>query len=126
MERDLVRLDLAVQFAPVVLQPAARRLEGIADRNIDILVGVLVFRMPVHDQLLAGHAQLDAHVEQLALAVPTLGRFDYDPAAGQMVEVLLQLFGLLAHPRLDRLGAVHVAETDLQWNVHWRSLLFSP
>jgi hypothetical protein len=36
-----MRLDLTTSFADVILELAARRIEGIADRHVHVLMGVM-------------------------------------------------------------------------------------
>ena len=49
----LVCLDAAAHLARVVFDLALRRVEGVADRDIDVLVRVVRGRLATHDELAA-------------------------------------------------------------------------
>ena len=44
-----MRLDVASHFTGMVLQLALGCIEGIADRDVQILVGMTLRRLPTHD-----------------------------------------------------------------------------
>ena len=116
--RHLVGLDLAADLARMVLEAPRRRVEGVADRHVDILVGVVLGPRVVDHDLLAGHADVDAHVVELALGVTPVRRLDHHAAAYDAIEKTFQLAGLLPDVGLDGFGRIHVAEGDLHWDLH--------
>src|SRR5712691_8446323 len=116
-----VRLRLAAAPPHMVFQEAARRVKGVADRNIRILVRVVRAGLAPDDDLASGNRQVDPDLEQIALLVPPMGALDDNPAGGDPVEELIEFFGPLADARLQRGRGVHVAERDLQRQTHKRS-----
>jgi hypothetical protein len=67
VQRRLMRLSLAAALAYVVLEPTHRGVEGIADRDVDVFVGVVLRPGTGHRQLLAGRVDLNPGAEQVAL-----------------------------------------------------------
>ena len=121
VRRHRVGLDLAADLARVVFELARRRVEGVADGHVDVLVGVVPGAGVVDHDLLAGHADVDAHVVELALGLAPVRRLDHDAAADDALEVALELAGLFPDVGLDGLGRLHVAEGDLHWGLHLRT-----
>jgi hypothetical protein len=65
----------------MVLELALRFVEGVADRDIHVLVGVMGGGVPTYHDLPPGNPQIDAHVEEFAVTMPVVGRLDHDPDA---------------------------------------------
>ena len=63
--RRSMRLDVASHFTGMVLQLALGCIEGIADRDVQVLIGVMFRRLPTHDDFAVRHDQLDAHVVEI-------------------------------------------------------------
>lgn len=110
----LVRLDLALLVAGQVLELALHRVEGVADRDVDVGVGVVLVGLAAGDQLVARHLEVDADVEMLALLVVAVQQLDRDPAAHDAAVEAAQLLDLFPDPVLDRVRTLEVAEGDLQ------------
>jgi hypothetical protein len=112
--RCLVGLHVAAKLLGMGLQAALGGVEGVAHRDVDVLVGM------VHRPLVADHdlaprrreAQLHA-VEAPLAAAPVRG-LDDDLAAGDPAVEALEPRHVLADARLQRLGGVHVAEDDAE------------
>src|SRR5665213_654396 len=105
---QIIALRLAMIFhrafeaIDVIFQLAAGLVEGVAHRDINILVGVMLVRVPLRDDLLAGHRQLDAQIIELALLVRAAGRFHDDFARHDIGKVFVQRLRALADLGLDR------------------------
>ena len=65
---------LVAQAANVFLELAPGRLEGIADGDVDVFVGMVVLGFPGHHDFLAGQRQIDAHMKELALVLVAVYR----------------------------------------------------
>ena len=104
--------------ADVVLELAARRIEGVAGRDIGILVRRIEGMVTAGNQLRAGYAQIDPNREEVALVPVTVSAFDHHPARGDAVEALLELGRLAANLRFERRRGIHVAEGDLERQCH--------
>ena len=76
-------------------------VEGVADGDIDVLVGVVLRAFLVHVHVLAGHADVDAHFVQLALLMMAMRRLDGHVAGDDAVEEALELGCLFADDRFD-------------------------
>src|SRR5512139_1969474 len=98
----------ALQLPRVVFQLTLGSVEGVAQRDVDILIGLLVD----HD-FRAGYAEVDADVEELALLL-MLGRLiDHDAAADDVGKDLFEFLGLVADVGVEGFGRRDVAEGDL-------------
>jgi hypothetical protein len=102
----------------MVFELTARGVEGVAHRDMRILMRMVCAGVPSHDDLASGDGEVDANLEQLALLMPLVPAFDDDPAGGDTIEELIELFGPLADARLDGGRGVHVAEGNLEWQLH--------
>jgi hypothetical protein len=122
--------------ARVVLQPPSRRLEGIADYNVNVLVlwicfkvllpfffvaaldGAVQTRLVPHDDLAPWHAQLNADVKLFSQRVMAVRDLDDHTATCDAPVKFIEFFGFLLHSRRDRVGRGHVTERDLYWQDH--------
>ena len=85
-ERRLARLHVAPEPARMVLDPPGRRLEGIADRRADLLVGVVLPAFPADRDFVPGRQRdIDRDAENPALAVAAMRGVDDDPAMADPV-----------------------------------------
>src|SRR5512134_4099917 len=82
VDRYLMRLHVARHLTHVILEPARRGIEGIADGHVDIFVGLVFRAAPLHDDLLSGNGDVDADIVEVTLVVMPMRSFDDDPAAG--------------------------------------------
>ena len=65
----------------MVLQPAARGIECVANGDVHVLVRVVLARLPVDHDLAARNIEIDAHMIDLALAMTPVGSLQRHPAA---------------------------------------------
>src|SRR3990170_2642549 len=125
--------DLAVSWCGVglhgsthpprmVFQLPTRRVKGIADGDIDILMGVVERSSMPHEHILPRHTEIDTHIIKLAVAMMTMGRFDDDSAAHDSIRKALELSGFLANSSLDRWRRLHAVKADLQGHLHLNPL----
>jgi hypothetical protein len=89
--RGLVRLDVSALAARMILELPAHRIEAIADRDIDVFMGMVLGRIALHDDLLARNLEIDANVEKAALAMEPAGGLDDDATANDAAMELLEL-----------------------------------
>src|SRR5260221_1888568 len=76
VRRRVMRLHIAAQAAAVILEPPSYRGEGIADRHIHVLMGMIERMAMAGDQLLAGCAEVDADAVEPALALVPVSLLD--------------------------------------------------
>src|SRR3546814_9630888 len=107
-------LDPPGPLAGMVLQAAPGGIEGVAQGDVDVLVGVALPGIAVDHHLLARDAHLDVDVEKVALHVLAADGFDHNAAGRDPAIDLLQLCHLFPHPRLYGVGVVEIAESDFQ------------
>jgi hypothetical protein len=119
---NLMRLHVASLPPDMVLELTPYGVETIADRNVDVLVGVVLGRISLHDDLPARHLEVDPDVIEIAATAP-LGCLDDDATAHDTAEELLELAGALADLRLDRRRGVDIAKGDLKPGWHGRLFL---
>jgi len=118
VRRPLVRLDVAASDALMVLQLAARRLERVAQRHVDVFVSVIRAGRSIGDDLAAGVSQVDTHGVQVALVMAFMRSFDRDATAREVVGDLLELGYALADGIFDSRRSVHLMKNDLQRDLH--------
>jgi len=94
----LVLLDVATDFARVVLKLAFGCIERIAQGHIDIF-GMIA----VNHDLAARHANIEAHIEMLALLMVLVRHLDHYPAGHDAVEKFIELVRLVTDVRFQRL-----------------------
>ena len=100
---QFVSLYALAQFTQMILEAPARRVEGFADRDCQIL-GVL----PGDREFGLRPAHVDANLEWTSLAMVVNGGLDYDVASGEPFEVETQRFGATANvPPWTRSGESH-------------------
>src|SRR5262245_61856046 len=108
----VVGFDVSACLTDVVLELTPGRIEGVADRHVDVLVRALLRGLAPRD------TQVNADVEQFALSMLPVRRLDHHANARDPIVELLELGGLLPDVGLDGRRRRHVPEADLQWNLH--------
>src|SRR5262245_30701216 len=112
------RLDVASQLPRMIFELTNRCVEGVADGDIDVLMRLVLRALLSHMHVLPGHADVDAHLVELALVVMAMRRLDGNVAAHDPLEEAVELGGLLADDRFHGRGGIHVPEADLQGYLH--------
>src|SRR6516164_5815349 len=107
-------LYVAAHAPDMVFELPPRRVERIANGDIDILVRMVERPGMADKHVLARHADVDANVVELALMVVPVGRLDHDLATDNPVMELFELGGLLPNPRLDCGRRLHALKSNLQ------------
>ena len=113
-----VQLDLAAPRSRMILEQPPRRVERVADRDMDILMRVPRRRVATDDDLPAGDRQVDAHAEQVSLLVAAVAALDDNAAADDAVEEPLEFCGAPANSRLQCRRGSHVPKRDLKRELH--------
>ena len=117
-------LDIATLTIGLVLKLALCGIKGVAQRHIGILVTMVGTGGSAHnDRRTAGQTQLDPNIEQIALLMAPVRRFDHDPATDQPVAEALELGGFLSDAGLDGLRGRHALEHDVEHSLHAGLLL---
>ncbi len=116
-----VRFHLAAPHSDVILKLPPSRIECIAYRDTDILVGVMLRRIPTDDDVLAGQMQVDGDVKQLALLLMLVRRPDRHAAADDDVRVPLQFARQLVYGGLDGVRLRRVVKIDFDGYLHRRT-----
>ena len=80
-----MRLDVAAHLPGLILEPPHGGVEGIADRDIDILMRVVDGLRPIDHHVLPRYADIDAHAIELALVMVPVRRLDDDGTADDAV-----------------------------------------
>jgi hypothetical protein len=114
MRLRLVNFDVSLPLAHEVLQLAARGVEGIRDRNLDVLVPPGGRGIAAYGNIRgAGDRQVDTNTVRVTLVMAMLRAPDDDSRRRDAIEKLLELPPLLAHPLLDVIDVRDVLEGDL-------------
>ena len=96
--------------AAVVLELAPRRAEGVAQRDLQVLV-VLVR----DDDLAARHLDVDARGELLAVPLAPVGQLEHHVAARDVRIVAVELFRFLADGAENDIGVRDAVQGNLEW-----------
>jgi hypothetical protein len=72
---------------------------------------------PDHD-LVPRNFEIDTHPEQITLLAAGVPAFDNDAARYNSVKKAFELFGALTYSRRDGIRRVHMAESNLKWQLH--------
>src|SRR3990170_8322264 len=122
--RDLAMTGRGMDFyrpahAPrMVFQLSTRRIEGIANGDINVLMRMVErARMPDED-ILPRHTDVDPHVIKLAVVMMTMRGLDDNSAPHNAIVKALELSGFLANSSLHRWRRFHPMKTDLQGHLH--------
>ena len=75
-----MQLDVSARLASVVFKQSAGRVKSVADRDVDILVGMVRCRIPTYRDFAAGDVKIDANPEQIALKAARVLTFNDDAA----------------------------------------------
>ena len=84
----------------VVLEPAARGIERVADRDMKILVPMVLARFAIYHNLSTGNREIYPNLVDIPLLMMAMPGFQGDPAGTDTIGKLLQLFYLVPHLRL--------------------------
>lgn len=115
---DRVQLHLAAPLANMVFEQPADGIERVPNRDIGVLMRMMGRRVAADDDLAAGHTEVYANVEQIALLAAKMAVFDDDPAGGDPIEEAFELLGAAAYACRYRFRAVHVTKRYLKRNLH--------
>jgi hypothetical protein len=122
---DRVQLHLAAPLANMIFEHPAGGVEGVANRDIDILMRVVRRRIAADCDLAAGNFEVDADPEQIALTAARVPAFHDNPARDDTIEEPFELPSPLAYARRDGLRGIHMTESNLKRKLH-RVSLFGP
>src|SRR6185312_7251835 len=98
-----------------------RRVERIAHRDQNVLMGVMFRGIAFDDNLAVRNRQRHAQMIELALPMLPRARFDGDAARHDPRKEFFQLGDALADMTLDRGRRRHMAKGDLQRDLHDRT-----
>jgi hypothetical protein len=85
-----MRLDVTASQTLVVLKLPARGLEGVSQRDVWIFVGAIGDAFLADDDLAARYGEVYRHLEQPALSVMMVRRFDAESAVDNLRTEFLQ------------------------------------
>jgi hypothetical protein len=102
----------------MIFEQPAGGIESVADRNVDVLMGMVCRGIAADGDLAARDFKVDADLEQIALMVARVSAFDDDAARHDAIEESLELIGPLAYARGDWIRGSHMSEGDLKRNLH--------
>ncbi len=95
-----VGFDLAAKSANIVLKLPARGVEGVPDRDPDILMGMMFVRIALYDDFAPRHGEMNRDMEKSSLPLPVMTGFDDDLTSDNAIEKLFKL----SHPFRDQLS----------------------
>jgi hypothetical protein len=113
-----VHFDIAAGLASVVFEQPAGGVEGIADRDIDILMRMVRRGITADDDLTPGNLKIDANPKQVPLLVTRVSAFDDDTARRNPIEEPLEFLCPLAYAAGDRIRRIHMPKGDLKRKLH--------
>ena len=113
-----VQLHLAAPLANMIFEQPAGGIESVADGDVDILMRMVCRWIAADGDLAARNFKVDADPEQIALMVAGVPAFDDDAARYNSVKKAFELLGALTYSRRDGIRRVHMAESNLKWQLH--------
>jgi len=119
-------LDITSHFAGMILQLALGCIEGIAYRNMEVLVRMMLGWITTHDNLTLRHDQLDPHVIEVALVVTPMVCLNHHAADYDPIEKMFKLGGTVADIVLGPNRWLHMAESNAKRFLHNGLLLPAP
>jgi len=106
-------LRLAVKSAHVILQPTARGVKSVPNRNVQVLVSVVQPRVSIRDDRAASDRQIDPHMINSAMPVVPVARLQHHAAGADAIRELFELIDATLHLRLCCRRWFHAAKGDL-------------
>jgi hypothetical protein len=97
---------------------APRGAERIAHGDVGVLVRTVGLLAVADHDIGAGHAERDADVDVLTVAVALVRPLDHHRTAGDPLVDAAELGGPAAHEVLERGGRLHVAKPDVDGKRH--------
>ena len=116
--RELVMLDLAPLFSGHVLKLTPSCTEGVAKRDVNVLVGVVLGSLMTHHDLVTPYRDVDMNAVEPAVMGMPVRRLDHHVAVDNRIVEFFQLGGTLLHPPLDSVGGFHLFEGDSDRLLH--------
>ena len=98
-----MHFDIAAPFANMIFKQPAAGIEGVAERDVDILIRMVRCGITPDDDLPSGNFQIDADLKQIALLATRVPAFDDDTARSDAIAHPFELRGPFAYARGDRL-----------------------
>ena len=113
-----VQLDVAASLANVIFEQPASGVECVADRDIDILMRMVRLGIAPDHDLAPRNFEINTHPEQITLVAAGVPAFDDDAARYNSVKKAFELLGALTYSCCDGIRRVHMAESNLKWQLH--------
>jgi hypothetical protein len=86
----LVLFDLTAKPANIIFELAAGGVEGIPDRDPDILMRMMLGGIALNHDLAARNAEMDSDMEKSSLSLSMAAAFNHDLAGDDPIEELLE------------------------------------
>jgi len=95
--------DITAPLTNVIFEQPAAGIEGVAERDVDVLIRMVRHGITPDHDLPSGNFQIDADPKQIALLVARVPALHDHPARHDAIEEPLKLRDALAYARGDRL-----------------------
>jgi hypothetical protein len=112
------RVSVRAVVARVLLDSALRGYKRVTDRDVDVLVRLIVSPPATKRELLVGQVDVYVHLVQVPLLMMTMGRFQRDVTAGDAVGQALQARNPFTDTCFDCGGWLHATNCDLKRFLH--------
>jgi len=113
-----VGLHLAALLAREAFQLAPGGIEGVADRHVDIFMGVILVLVATHHHLPGGDGEIDVNLIELAFVVVLVGCLHRYLTRHNVAETMVQLVHFFTDDGLYGRRRGHVTEGDLERQLH--------
>jgi hypothetical protein len=119
MGRDFMLLHLTSPFVDDILKLPPRRLEGITDSYVSVLMSSGASGFPAYDDVGSiGNHEMNPDAKDVTLVMAVLGAANHHPAAYYPTKKLLKLGSFLPDTRLYNIGMLNAFERDLKGDLH--------
>ena len=102
----------------MIFEQPAGGIESVANRDIDVLMGMVCCGIAADGDLAARNYQVDADAHHMALMAPRVPTFDDDAARHDAIAEAFEHIGPLAYARGNCIRGSHMSEGDLKRNLH--------
>src|SRR5262249_19662378 len=103
-----MELHFAASLAPMILEQPASGIEGVADRDIDVLMRMVCGRIAADGDLAAGNLEVNPDPEQIGPLMPRMAALDDDAARHDAIKEPFEFTGPLANARGNGFRGIHV------------------
>lgn len=106
--------DISPPAPSRILETPVKRIEGVANGYIDVLVSLPKSRIAIYDDLAPRHLEIDTYIVETVFTAVPMWRTNDDTAGHNTGMEFTELCGPLDNPGTHSLRGGYIAESDLR------------